>query len=49
MLDYATASVNRINAYYDLAKALGVEPDAEWAQKTENPQAISTDRQRKIQ
>ena len=49
MLDYYTASINRINAYYDLAKSLGVEPDAELAKKTENPMVISTERQRKIQ
>jgi cobalt-zinc-cadmium efflux system outer membrane protein len=49
MLDYYTASINRINAYYDLAKSLGVEPDAELTQKTENPLSISADRQRKIQ
>jgi cobalt-zinc-cadmium efflux system outer membrane protein len=29
MLDYNTAAINRINAYYDLAQAVGVEPDAE--------------------
>ena len=49
MLDYYTASINRINAYYDLAKSLGVEPDVELRQKTENPMAISSERQRKIQ
>jgi len=27
MLDYYTAATNRINAYYDLAKSLGVEPE----------------------
>jgi cobalt-zinc-cadmium efflux system outer membrane protein len=29
MLDYFTAMINRINAYYDLAASLGVEPDVE--------------------
>ncbi|MGD0960624.1 MAG: TolC family protein [Methylomonas sp.] len=49
MLDYYTAAINRVNAYYDLAKSLGVEPDAELAGKTENPMEISAERQRKIQ
>jgi cobalt-zinc-cadmium efflux system outer membrane protein len=49
MLDYYTAAINRINAYYDLAKSLGVEPDAELIRKTENPMSISTERQRNIQ
>jgi cobalt-zinc-cadmium efflux system outer membrane protein len=49
MLDYYTAAVNRVNAYYDLAKAMGVEPDAELTKNTANPMAISTERQRKIQ
>jgi len=49
MLDYFTATTNRINAYYDLAKSLGVEPDAELSQKTENPLLIGNDRLRQIQ
>ena len=48
MLDYYTAMTNRINAYYDLAKSLGVEPDAELTQHVENPMAINSDRLRKI-
>ena len=49
MLDYYTAETNRVNAYYDLAKSLAVEPDAELTRKTENPMAINGDRLRKIQ
>jgi cobalt-zinc-cadmium efflux system outer membrane protein len=49
MLDYYTAAINRVNAYYDLAKSLGVEPNAELSRNTENPMAISSERQRKIQ
>jgi cobalt-zinc-cadmium efflux system outer membrane protein len=49
MNGYNTAAINRINAYYDLAKSLGVEPDAELNQNTADPMAISTERQRKIQ
>ena len=49
MLDYYTAAINRVNAYYDLAKALGMEPNAELTKNTENPMAISPERQRKIQ
>ena len=37
MLDYYTAATNRVNAYYDLAKALGVEPDTETGQKLDFP------------
>ncbi len=29
MLDYYTAMINRVNAYYDLAKSIGVEPNAD--------------------
>lgn len=29
MLDYHTAMINRVNAYYDLAKSIGVEPNAD--------------------
>ncbi len=29
MLDYDAAAINRINAYYDLAKSLGIEPNGE--------------------
>jgi len=49
MLDYYTAAINRINAYYDLAKSLGLEPDVELAGQTADPMAISSERQRKIQ
>ncbi len=49
MLDYYTVSINRINAYYDLAKSLAVEPDADLNKRTENPMAIGTERLRKIQ
>jgi cobalt-zinc-cadmium efflux system outer membrane protein len=48
MLDYYTAMTNRINAYYDLAKSLGVEPNADLTQHTENPMSIDTERLRKI-
>ena len=49
MLDYYKASINRINAYYDLAKSLGLEPESELAEKTADPLAISSNRLRKIQ
>lgn len=49
MLDYYTASINRINAYYDLVKSIGIEPEADLRVKTENPNDIDTERQRKIQ
>lgn len=29
MLDYYVAVINRVNAYYDLAKAIGIDPDAD--------------------
>ena len=48
MLDYYTAATNRVNAYYDLAKALGIEPNAELTQHVEDPMNISSDRLRKI-
>ena len=48
MLDYYSAAINRINAYYDLSKSLGVEPDGELAAKMDNPMAISSDRLREI-
>jgi cobalt-zinc-cadmium efflux system outer membrane protein len=49
MLDYYTAATNRINAYYNLAKALGVEPDAETSRNLDFPIDINSDRQRKIE
>lgn len=49
MLDYYSAATNRINAYYDLAKSLGVEPDAEMSVNIDFPMAIDSQRLRKIQ
>ena len=46
MLDYYTAATNRVNAYYDLAKALGVEPDTETNGKLDFP--LAKDYQRVI-
>lgn len=40
MLAYHTAVINRINAYYDLARALGVEPDAELAPLLNDPDRV---------
>ena len=48
MLDYFTAATNRINAYYDLAKSLGVEPDADMSRNIDFPMEIDDRRQRKI-
>jgi outer membrane protein, heavy metal efflux system len=48
MLDYYTAVTNRINAYYDLAKSIGIEPNAELTQHVEDPMNINSDRLRKI-
>ena len=44
MLDYYTAAINRVNAYYELAKSLGVEPKADLMAQTDEPQKISSDR-----
>jgi cobalt-zinc-cadmium efflux system outer membrane protein len=47
MLDYNTAAINRINAYYDLAQALGVEPNAELSKyihaNLDSPAGVSAD------
>ena len=48
MLSYFTAVTNRINAYYDLAKSLGIEPNAELSQQASNPGNIKSDRVHKI-
>ena len=48
MLDYYTAAINRVNAYYELAKSLGVEPKADLMAQTDEPQKISSDRLRTI-
>ena len=45
MLDYFTAATNRTNAYYDLAKSLGLEPNYELPSKD----AINSQRLAKIQ
>ncbi len=37
MLEYYTAGVNRVNAYYNLAAAIGVEPNAEFAHNADLP------------
>ncbi|MDD4915269.1 MAG: TolC family protein [Methylococcales bacterium] len=39
MLGYYTAKINRINAYYDLSKALAIEPDADSTQQPADRQA----------
>jgi len=49
MLNYFTALTNRVNAYYDLAKSLGIEPDAELSQNTGLPMYIDSGRQRIIE
>ncbi|MGD0960622.1 MAG: TolC family protein [Methylomonas sp.] len=49
MLDYFTAATNRANAYYGLAKALGVEPEAELSRNSDFPMEIDSARQRKIE
>lgn len=48
MLNYNTALINRVNAYYDLAKALGIEPNADLAQQLDSPDKIKTERLRQI-
>ena len=48
MLDYYTASINRVNAYYDLAKSLGVEPNADLTAHADDPQKIDAGRLRTI-
>jgi cobalt-zinc-cadmium efflux system outer membrane protein len=48
MLDYYTATINRIDAYYGLAKALGVEPGSESQANNHLPLTVNTDRQGKI-
>jgi len=48
MLSYYTAVTNRINAYYDLAKSLGIEPNAELSQQVSNPGNIKSDRLHKV-
>jgi len=49
MLEYFTAATNRVNAYYDLAKALGVEPDAEISRNIDFPLELDSGRQGKIE
>jgi cobalt-zinc-cadmium efflux system outer membrane protein len=49
MLEYFTAATNRVNSYYDLAKSLGVEPDAEMSRNIDFPLEIDRERQRKIE
>lgn len=44
MLDYYMAEINLINAYYDLAKSLGTEPDAESAPHAMTPAEINGER-----
>ena len=48
MLDYYTASINRVNAYYDLAKSLAVEPNADLTAHADDPQKIDAGRLRTI-
>ena len=37
MLDYNSAVINRINAYYDLCKAIGIEPNASASSSSREP------------
>ena len=37
MLDYNNAVINRINAYYDLCKAIGIEPNASASSSSREP------------
>jgi cobalt-zinc-cadmium efflux system outer membrane protein len=43
MLEYYSAMIKRINAYYDLAKSIGVEPNADRFQHAEESIRINTD------
>jgi len=49
MLDYFTAATNRVDAYYNLATALAVEPDAQMQRNLDFPTDIDSRRQRKIE
>lgn len=44
MRDYHAAAINRVNAYYDLAKSVGIEPMAESAQGVADPLQNNDDR-----
>ena len=48
-LDYFSVATNRAYAYYDMAKALGVEPDAELSHNLDFPAEIDKSRQRQIE
>jgi outer membrane protein TolC len=48
-LDYFTVATQRAYAYYDMAKALGVEPDAEMSYNLDFPAEIDKTRQRQIE
>ena len=48
-LDYFTVATQRAYAYYDMAKALGVEPDAEMSYNVDFPAEIDKTRQRQIE
>ncbi|MDD4915271.1 MAG: TolC family protein [Methylococcales bacterium] len=48
MLNYYTAMINKINAYYDLSRSMGVEPDEAYGRQMDEPAKIDGGRLRDI-